>query len=191
MALCANKDNGHGLKQSVTDGAGITTDSTHSQPDLLGQGHKQDSITMGTLLTPDGDGARPEAAWDHLGRTLRGTRVGRMHAALGQGRAPMTKGMGPGAPAQTRGSRRRLGPSAPLLPCRFPPLPEWMLDSEASRPKGRRRRRLRARRLAWRMAEWQLAFSVTCESNWPRDATGCVARLADGPLHGGPALRCQ
>ena len=112
---------------------------------------------------------------------LRGTCVGRLHAALARDRLVRSTGAASGMPPQQQKVDIGSDPGQPLLPCRFPRLPDWFVRSEAAAPSGgRARRRLADRRLAWRIAEWQTAYFCACEMGWPKDAVAAVDALPRG-----------
>lgn len=120
-----------------------------------------------------------------LERGLRGTVVGSLHSALCRARATGPKDAVPRAPEQAERGGPELVSEARALPCHLPPLPDWFVQSESEVCRSRRlRRRLQTRKLAWRLAEWQVAYCDACELGWPRDAGKALRALGPPRISG-------
>ena len=116
----------------------------------------------------------PEEMLVQIERSVRGTPLGRVTTALRKARA-LARDCEPRAYAVPNGGRETLQ-IGNLLPSHLPQRPPQLFSEEALPRSRRRRGRLRVRRLAWRLAEWQLAVFSCCALRWPADAPRAIRK---------------
>jgi hypothetical protein len=119
-----------------------------------------------------------------LERAMRGTPVSRVHAALARARCGERKERGQCACGNRERWEAATRDGSSLLPCHFLQLPEWFVRPEVTGRGPGSQARLRRRKLAWRLAEWQVAVFTSSELGWPKDAAAAVAKLGPTVLSG-------